>query len=413
MKIKLSEKYSNNIIYIILLGVVLGRYAEFIVTSLIFIILLFKMKTLPKFTLKIFLILIIIFLWSSISIIINNYEITKFFQQFFLLSILTIAYSYILSLFNNKYHIIFKKYIDIMYIIACLGLLQFIIYVFFNIDILFFNLEGVKPIHVGSLIRVSSILNEPGYLGSSLSPIIAFIIFDKKYFIKYKFKSIIFFVCFLLTFATISYTILALILLTKFFLYLNKRVRIFSVSLSILVLLLFNYFSSIKQTEGNVEDGFFTAIYIKLTETINSNSSNNNKVDSFDEMNASTYALLVNKWVASHAPSRLFGTGLGTHEQSYKILYTNNIHSLYGLNSEDGYSLYNRIFSEFGYIGVILFFLFLLKFLNIKNIINISVLFFIIAITIRGGHYTLYGTVLFLCLYYISSKQEIVEISSK
>jgi hypothetical protein len=139
-----------------------------------------------------------------------------------------------------------------------------------------------------------------------------------------------------------------------------------------------------------------------LSETLN--ASDAKFADSYEDMNASTYALLVNKWVAANAPSRIFGTGLGTHEQSYKKLYNNNTYQLYGLNSEDGYSLYNRIFSEFGYVGLVSLFVFLIIFLNTKNIINLSVLFFIIAVIIRGGHYTLYGTVMFFYLYYLTSK---------
>jgi hypothetical protein len=72
-----------------------------------------------------------------------------------------------------------------MFVISCLGLLQFIIFFIFHFDILFFSLEGIKPSYLeGQFIRVSSIMREPGYLGSSLSPVIAFIIFDKNYFFK-------------------------------------------------------------------------------------------------------------------------------------------------------------------------------------------------------------------------------------
>lgn len=403
MKTNLSYRDSNYIIHIILFSVVLGVYTEFIATGLIFVILLFNKKKFPLLTRKTLIILSIIFLWSVISITINNYEFGKFIQQFILLGVIATSYSYILFILKNQYHILFEKYINIMFIIACLGLLQFVIYFFFHIDILFFNLEGIKISYIeGQFIKISSILKEPGYLGSSLSPIIAFIIFDKNYLFKNKLKSILIFVTFLLTFATISYTILALILLTKLILILNKKVRIIVIISSFLLFSTFEIYNTNKEYDGNISDNFISSIFVKLNETLNSSKSKN--VESFEDLNASTYALLVNKWVANNAPCRIFGTGLGTHQQSYNKLYTNNAYNLYGLNSDDGYSLYNRMFSEFGYIGIICLFIFLLKFINFKNIINISILFFIIAVIIRGGHYTLYGNILFFFLYYLTSK---------
>lgn len=403
MKTKLSNKDSKYIIFIILISIVLGIFTEFISTLCIMVILLFNKKVLPVLTYKTLIIIAIVFLWSIISITINNYELSKFFQQFILLVTVALSYSYILSILKNQYHILFAKYINIMFVISCLGLLQFIIFFIFHFDILFFSLEGIKPSYSeGQFIKVSSIMREPGYLGSSLSPVIAFIIFDKNYFFKNKLKSILIFITFLLTFASISYTILALILFTKFILRLRKNARIIILIIFGTIASIFSYFNFVKEYDGAVEDGFFSAIFVKLSETIN--ADNAKFADSYEEMNASTYALLVNKWVATNAPSRMFGTGLGTHEQSYKKLYSNNAYELYGLNSEDGYSLYNRIFSEFGYLGLVLLFIFLLKYLNTKNIINLSVLFFIIAGIIRGGHYTMYGTVMFFYLYYLTSK---------
>lgn len=406
-KLSNNNKTKFNIINIILLGIILGRYAEFVISTIVLILFFFSKKKIPNLTKKTLVILIIIFIWSIISITINQYEISKFFQQFLLLGNLALAYSYILIFYKNKIHFIFIKYINIMYIVAILGILQFIIYFVFKIDILFFNLEGLKSSSNGSnIIRVSSILNEPGYLGTSLSPIIAYIIFNKNYFFKNKIKSINFFICYFLTFASISYTILALILLTKFLLSLTKKIRIIIVSFLLISIFFFKVYNSIKVYDGRIEDGFFSAIYLKLNETLV--GSNSKQVDTFEDFNASTYALLVNKWVASNAPSRIFGTGLGTHQQNYYKLYTNNAYELYGLNSEDGYSLYNRIFSEFGYVGLFFLFLFLYKYLNTKNIINLSVLFFLLSIVLRGGHYTLYGTVFFFYIYYLTSQKKTI-----
>lgn len=168
MKTKLSKKNINYIITTIIIGLLIGIYAEFVITLLIFLILLFEKKILPNITIKTSVILILIFLWSSISIMLNKYEFSKFFQQFILLGIISLSYSYILYICKNHYITLFRKYIDIMFIVSCLGLIQFIVFYIFNIDILFFNLNGTTAYDGGRLMRISSMLKEPGYLGSSL-----------------------------------------------------------------------------------------------------------------------------------------------------------------------------------------------------------------------------------------------------
>ena len=102
-----------------------------------------------------------------------------------------------------------------------------------------------------------------------------------------------------------------------------------------------------------------------------------------------------------------FSNSLST-EQNYYSTYKSNF-SGYGQNAQDGYSLVIRIFSEFGIIGVFFLFLFIIRNLNITNPINISVLFLIGQLLIRGGHYTLYGTIFFFFLYYYTSKRKVIQ----
>lgn len=85
MKTKLSNKDSKYIIYIILISIVLGIYTEFISTLCIMVILLFNKKVLPVLTYKTLIIIAIVFLWSVISITINNYELSKFFRQYLII----------------------------------------------------------------------------------------------------------------------------------------------------------------------------------------------------------------------------------------------------------------------------------------------------------------------------------------
>jgi len=93
------------------------------------------------------------------------------------------------------------------------------------------------------------------------------------------------------------------------------------------------------------------------------------------------------------------GTGIGTHQQNYETSYKSNYIN-YGLNEEDAYSLFARLLSEFGYIGLCLYILFVAKFFNKSNIFSFCFLNFIICYFIKGGHYTLYCAALFHVLYY-------------
>jgi hypothetical protein len=121
-------------------------------------------------------------------------------------------------------------------------------------------------------------------------------------------------------------------------------------------------------------------------------------------MNESTSAFLANAKVAIEAPSRLFGTGLGSHQYSYIDYW-----GVFGLNCEDAYSTLVRLYSEFGVIGLIAIFMFLKKNYDTKNEVNNSILLGLIYYLLRGGQYVLIGFILFIFWYYYSSKKIIVK----
>ena len=127
-------------------------------------------------------------------------------------------------------------------------------------------------------------------------------------------------------------------------------------------------------------------------------------LNKLEETNASTYAWATNFYVARHAPSRLTGTGLGTHQQNYHSVYKNSNAYSYGLNAEEGYSLLNRIFSEFGYIGLVLYLFFMVRHLDRKDVISFSLFFYILSAFLRGGNYLIAG-VIFFHYFYIISKE--------
>ena len=81
-----------------------------------------------------------------------------------------------------------------------------------------------------------------------------------------------------------------------------------------------------------------------------------------ETLNASSYAFLANMYVAKSAPSRLLGTGLGTHPINYAKIYPKVVHDIdIWTKFNDAYSLSIRIFSELGIIGLLYLFIFIYK----------------------------------------------------
>jgi hypothetical protein len=149
------------------------------------------------------------------------------------------------------------------------------------------------------------------------------------------------------------------------------------------------------------EHNAFSDIVMKLDET-SEGFKMTNPYD-YENLNLSSYATLANLWVAENAPSRIVGTGLGTHEQSYYRLYKSDF-DLYGLNSKDAYSVGTRVFSEFGVVGILIFVIFILKNINRLSVINIASFLTIFSFVIRGGHYTAFGFVFWLMLFYYTNR---------
>ena len=122
--------------------------------------------------------------------------------------------------------------------------------------------------------------------------------------------------------------------------------------------------------------------------------------------NSSTYAWLTNIKVALEAPSRLLGTGLGTHKDSYEKLNPEIYPSyrLYGLNKDDAYSITTRVYSELGLVGLIFMICFLWKNTNRQHVGNVMALGYLINRLLTGGHCTATGMFLFLFLFYYTRK---------
>ena len=341
---------------------------------------------------------IVILMHGLLMTIFTGYDVGKIFQQSFLLFIVLFGY---IQLYERQRSIEywFSVYMKFVYLVAVLGLIQYSAYLIFKINIFPYSLDLFKTQNSA---RLHSILFEPGSVVSFFMPAVTFIILSIDYFKKNLIKCIIIILAFILTYSSLAFLGIGIALIFKFYNFLKRIKILFYILFGFVVYSLLTINPNVQGVDNDATE-YEKAMY-KIQETyltIESLTSENVSPYSFEGLNESTYASLTNYWIAFNAPCRFFGTGIGTHQQNYESLYQSSYYS-YGLNEDDAYSLFARILSEFGYLGLIIYLLFVYKRFNKRNILSFCFLNFIICYLIKGGHYTLNGVVLFHFLYYKS-----------
>lgn len=381
---------------------------QFIQTGLAIILgLLLLRKKIPLYFGKQYCIYFFVVVYSTFSILFLGYSMSKMVQQALVIGVHLVVYTQFIVYDRYRLLQLFKKYIKACIIVSVIGIMQFIIFFITSIDVTsFFIGRGAQEI-MPHIIRINSILYEPGTLSTMLCPaLIYFFYFGDVYRIcksKYP-KYIVLFVSFL-TFGMASSLVFAFLVIAKIveFIGLKHSFKLIVAVSSIVFILIFSATLSGKIEVPKSEVGI-EGIWKRIVESVLVFEVLDDE-ESFETKNASTYSLFSNLYVASNAPNRILGTGLGTHKENYENVYVSN-HPSYGLNNADGYSLLNRIFSEFGVVGVLMYLLFLMRRINSNYVISFSLLFMLISLTIRGGHYFLYGTVFFFLFYHYSYKYQ-------
>ncbi len=334
-----------------------------------------------------------------------GYNSGKMFQQILLLFI--VLYGYIQLYYYSKIGLEkwFSIYVNYVYLLAVLGLIQFVCKLLTGINIFPYTLELRAT---QDALRVHSIMLEAGHLALFFIPAVCYIIISRSFLKNNKKQALIILLAAVLTFSSSMYLGAVIALFFRFY----DRLRKLRIFFYIVICLFVVTVSNIRFNDSEYEEGSgLRPAYQKIMQTAEAFSNimdSGSSPELFEHFNASTYATMSNGWIALNAPYRALGTGIGTHQQNYESMYSSNYY-LYGLNKEDGYSLFVRMLSEFGYIGIVLYFIFVIKFYNGRNIISMCLLAFIFSALIKGGHYTLHCTVLFHYLYYKCSNRLIDE----
>lgn len=401
MAIPTKFNWKNLSQWLIVGGIFTERYYEFMILMIVGIVNTYIWKKF-EINIKLLVFFVALFFYSLILLSSTHYTPYKFFQQYFLLFLFFVFYYSFFYLNRNEILNIFRKYLFIAYFVALLGVIQWFIYFLTEINIFSFIYGRITIIMGPRILRINSIIDEASYLSTLLTPAATYYIILKGTLSqKEKFRKYIIYACIFLTFSSVTYLIMVLVIIYKY-LFVRKYLIAKVITLIILTTVGSGFFFLLSTPKIEQEKNIFSDIVMKITDT--TLAFKDLDPESFDMLNMSSYATITNIWVAMNAPNRCLGTGLGTHEQNYyKTYYSDSI--FYGINAAEGYSLFNRIFSEFGFVGIILLLLLIGKLYNKESIINISVFFIILTLLIRGGHYTRYGTIFFFYLYYYTSSR--------
>ncbi|WP_062307747.1 hypothetical protein [Polynucleobacter sinensis] len=382
-------------------------------TYLIYFALLFQL-TRARFNIPV--ILLILYAVIAIHTFLINYSPTTFIASLIhLIGVVIMSITLFGFVSSSKYRIaeIVRIYYGFAFFAACFVIFQILIFMLFGESIHLQNLLGGQQVTTGRLAadilnffpRASGFSSEPAHFALLLTPavfIAVLVLSGRAAALGLKSKIIALIIIFglLLTFSLVGYFALILAVLMK---YRNLNFKTILSRLLLVTVIGGLVISQIPQMQTKLN--VFANIGPELV------------AYEFTQNDLSGFALISNAIVAQAAlrDSYFLGTGLRTHENSYnKYLYNTYDESqvLLELNSIDAGSLFIRLLSEFGVLGIIGFLLFLFRYkssvggnLLLPQIVNDMAFVFIVTYAIRNGGYLDPMLWLFVALYYYSHKE--------
>lgn len=387
-------------------------YITFIISILYYIKSTGSMKLLPKW----FLIAITLLILSTMAMV--------FVEDTFSLSVVkqiggliftSVAYYTFLAYNNFEVKRLFRMYIFLAFFVSLEGLVEEA-----------FNLSGIRinikyRLTDSGFYRIFGIMGEPYFLAVSILPALNYVFYKSTIFerVNSKIFNIILLlvigICFVFTFSSAGFLGIAGIFI--FWLY-DKNYLTFKswkiLLLPVFIILFGVFFNNVQKQ--------WKEFNIKFNQTISAFANNSTKKEDINNLNTSSFALYSNFVIAKESFSRnpLTGSGLGTHESNYQKYFSKYFDEdfiiRYGVfNTADANSMFVRLMSETGLLGLGMFFLFMFRFFVWKKgykdpilrdyvIINQSIFIWIVVRLVRTGNYFGNGFFLFFFMYYLSYK---------
>jgi hypothetical protein len=387
----------------------IGYFAEFRVLYIILLALLiifsFSLKNLCVNKKILFSILLLIII-SSFDVLIGNNTALLLIKQTVGILLNLIVFYLLLKVNNYDVLKLFKIYLNIAFITALIGIFQetgYLLKLKPMYDFSYISSVWVLSFAFDSgFIRITSFLPEPSIFCIVMMP--AFFASLAPFFgnsIKFynKFQSLVVILSIFLSFSLVGYLgmVFTIFLLSVHWHKTTKTALKFFLIVPFLCVFFYKNVPEIK---------------LRVDDIINILESN----EKLGKSNLSTFTLYSNTLVTlnNFRQHPFLGTGLGSYEINYDKYISKIIGktegAVYVLNGKDANSLFLRLLSETGLLGVLLFFTFIFKFYlssskdrsNYLWVINNSSAIVFFLKLIRSGHYFLDGFFLFFWLYYFS-----------
>lgn len=349
----------------------------------------------------------LLFLIGIIQIIAGNNNPQNFFKVFISLSLTYFFYYYVICELEFNIEQMFKWYLKGCYIIALIGLFQFICFrIGFEqgYNLFYYANKGGLAVTGGLFgIRINSVFMEPTHLGSVLSAsffVAVYNIVSRKYFYYNTLQNWIIIICYLLAFSGMGQigVFLTIVLLAINF----GFVRYVIVAVPVLILS-FNYlYNNVDEFRERFDSSYGLFVEGEQFE--------------LGKTHGSSFILYNNYIVATKnfEGNFLFGTGLGSHQTAFEKYSIGKSIGNWGfdLNSADANSMFLRLMSETGLFGIAIFLIIIIKCYVKRDrnnntsyywLISNGILIMILLNLLRQGNYYLYGFPFFFMLYYFNA----------
>ncbi len=398
----------------------LNRTFDFYYYYLIFLMFLaffiYKTKTIPSWPPWFLRSLLAFFVASFIAGYLSNKLKFPMLKQMIGIVFSSISYFALLKYLKFDVKKIFELYLKIAFWVALYGIAEEALQLAGFHD----NFGNSKRV-TGGFYRVYSIMGEPYFLAVALIPAVYYYLNkligvkpfrDRKVIVRASTIT----ACYIFTFSSAGYMGLALMIVLiaynhKLLTPTSWKSFVFAIALLIVVPNLNLKQFSIKEVQVRILDSFMAF-------------ASNSTMDkaSIAKLNSSTFALYSNYLIAqkSFKNNPILGSGLGSHELTYdeyfESLFGKKFLIMYGMfNAKDGNSLFIRMMSETGILGLVLFFIFIFKFFLGRRylygpesmyltIINQGILVVFVIRLVRTGNYIGQGFFLFFFIYYITNR---------
>ena len=358
--------------------------------------LIYKKNDKPiKLNIKVFIIYLVI---CFLSIFLNKNA--SLISSYLYLGFGLFTYKMYIDLFDTKEELL-RSLMNVLYvtsiILSVFGIIQLLAYSI-GLDFLYnFSYLGFVDNYAKYLpySRITSLYSEPAHLcmifGPGIFANLCKMVNSKK--MKYFISLLLIIIATIISYSIITY--ISVVLFVILFIYYNRfvlkktiiKISVKKVVYTLLIIIVPIFImSSIVFYNGDNEG--INTIKNKINDFKNGLVYSDNK-------NLTSHAILSNYHIAYYKfkEGKYLGTGLFSHHSSYEY-YMNILYSrkYVEVNSVDAASVFIRVFSELGIVGLILFVLLIFKsiFYGFKNK-NIFILFIVLLLIVQGmrlGNYT-------------------------